>query len=68
MRIGDEIPAGQEEQYLTKREAAERIRVSKRTIEIYIQRGWLRTRYTVGGHIRIWEPSLWRDRPRSEES
>lgn len=65
MRIGDEIDPADEHAYLTKREAAARIRVSKRTLDTYIQRGLLTVRYTCAGHPRILASSLWRNDPPS---
>lgn len=60
MRIGDEV-SETDRRWLTKREAAARIQVSKRTIDGYAKAGRVVVRYTVGGHPRVYEPSLWRD-------
>ena len=61
MLIGDEIRPADAHLYLTKREAANLIRVSTRTINAYIARGLLTVRYTCAGHPRILASSLWRD-------
>ncbi len=66
MPIGDEIKPADLGNYLTKRKAAERICVSKRTIDAYIARGLLTVRYTCAGHPLVLESSLWRPAPGAE--
>lgn len=51
--------------WITKREAADWVPVSLRTINAWIARNLVQWQYTAGGAVRIWEPSLWRpDQPR----
>ena len=53
--------------WITKREAADWVPVSLRTINAWIARNLVQWQYTAGGAVRIWEPSLWRpDQPRRE--
>lgn len=52
-----------ERERLTVREAAERVRVCRRTMWTWIKREKVETCRTAGGSLRIYADSLWQDSP-----
>jgi hypothetical protein len=46
--------------WVSKVEAADWTGMSLRTINTWVRDGKVQWQYTAGGHLRIWEPSLWR--------